>query len=265
MAMISIVTPSYNQARYLRRTIESVLTQKVDLEYLVVDGCSTDGSCTILKEYESAARIIIEKDNGQSDALAKGFSLANGEILGWINSDDLYLPGSLEKVVRAFESGHEFVYGNVLIIDADDRVLRRRVTLKVNFDDLYYGGYVLPQETTFFSRRLYEECGGINVGYNYAMDYDLWIRMARLTTPFRIDEYLSCFRYHDGQKSRQLKMYEQEVDQARRTLPVEQRSAASCFGARAGLAGRTLGVNLTGLGVARTMLDLLNKQLGRLP
>ena len=150
MKKISIVTPSFNQARYLRRTIESVLSQSVDLEYIIVDGCSSDGSIEILNDYRDRARIIVEKDKGQADAIAKGFSMASGQILAWLNSDDMYVPGALEKVIHAFEKGFEFIYGNLSIIDEHDRPLRGRVVIPANFNAIYYGGYCMPRKRPFF-------------------------------------------------------------------------------------------------------------------
>ncbi|SNB46130.1 glycosyltransferase family 2 protein [Geobacter sp. DSM 9736] len=265
MPKISVITPSYNQAQFLERTIGSVLSQPVDLEYIIMDACSSDGSAEILERYRSRARVIIEKDKGQADAIAKGFALATGDILAWLNSDDMYVPGALSKVVAAYEAGHEFVYGNVNIIDAMDNVLRKRVTIPVDFNDLYYGIYILPQEATFFSRRLYEECGGVNPEYHYAMDYDLWLRMARIRNPVRMDEVFSCFRFHEAQKSRRVDLYEREVMRARASLKgggvdgKPQRLRRLSLGCRKFLA------NVRDAGIQRTLMEIHRKQIGSLP
>lgn len=266
VARISIVTPSYNQAEFLERTIESVLSQNVDVEYIVVDGCSSDGSVDILKRYATRACVIVEKDNGQGDAIAKGFALANGEILAWLNSDDMYLPGALEKVIKFFDRGVEFLYGNIYIVNSLDTVLRRRVAIPVDFYDLYYGNYVLPQEATFFSRRLYNASGGINPLYHYALDYDLWLRMALLSSPRWVNEPLSCFRFHKGQKSRDKNRLIQESRKIRQRLNnVAAPSTCKCLKFRLLLLLRTIVANIRGEGLKKTVLDVMNKKLGRLP
>ena len=266
MAKVTIVTPSFNQAEYLRRTIDSVLSQDVDLEYFIMDGGSTDGSVDILREYNSRARIVIGKDKGQADAISKGFACATGDILAWLNSDDMYLPGTLAKVISAFERGHEFIYGHVLIVDAKDRILRRRVALPIGFDELYYGMYTIPQETTFFSRNLYLKSGGVNPSYTYAMDYDLWLRMAKIAPPHLLDEYLACFRFHEGQKSGRNDLYVEEAERARRNLTgVPSITPFRALRTRLMLEFRKLTANVKESGMKKTVADMIDKQRGRLP
>jgi glycosyltransferase involved in cell wall biosynthesis len=267
MAKITVVTPSYNQAKYLRRTIESVLSQDADLEYIIMDGGSTDGSLEILRQYEGVARVISEKDNGQADAIAKGFAMASGDILAWLNSDDMYLPGALRQVASAYKQGQEFFYGNVLIVDAEDTMLRKRVAITASFDDLYYGRYIIPQEATFFSRRLYQQCGGVDPSFHYAMDYDLWLRLALLQRPQRIDHYLSCFRYHPDQKSsRRPDLYTRELQLARnkcgRTRPDSLFKSTTH---RVSLLVRKLCSNIAESGLRTTVSDSLKKRRGMLP
>jgi glycosyltransferase involved in cell wall biosynthesis len=268
MSKITVVTPSFNQAAYLERTIESVLGQRgdFDLEYIVMDGGSTDGSVQILDRYRSRAHIVVGKDGGQADALAKGFAMASGDILAWLNSDDMYLPGALAKVADAFREGSEFIYSHVRIVDAQDRDLRHRIALPVGFDDLYFGGYTIPQETTFFSRRLYRQCGGVNPGYSYAMDYDLWLRMARIRAPRLLDEYLACFRFHEGQKSGRVDLYTSEAEQARRTLAgAPELTLPKVLGRKYLLLLRKLVANVAVSGWRKTIADALAKKKGRLP
>ncbi|GFO69657.1 hypothetical protein GMLC_32360 [Geomonas limicola] len=267
MAKISIVTPSYNQAQYVRRTIESVLSQDVDLEYIIVDGCSTDGSAEIAKEYNGCARVIVEKDKGQSDAIAKGFALATGEILGWLNSDDMYLPGALRQVVQAYEEGQEFFYGHVFIVDAQDALLRKRIAIPANFDDLYYGRYIIPQEATFFSKMLYRAAGGVDPSFHYAMDYDLWLRLALLQQPKRLDTFLSCFRYHHNQKSsRRPDLYTREVQLARmKSGGMRPESMLKSSSHRTTLLLRKICSNIAASGLRTTIADLIKKKRGRLP
>jgi glycosyltransferase involved in cell wall biosynthesis len=268
MSKISIVTPSFNQAQYLRRTIESVLSQGegADLEYIIMDGGSTDGSVEILNEYRSRAHIVIGRDGGQADALAKGFALATGDILAWLNSDDMYLPGALAKVRNAFREGTEFLYSHVRIVDDQDRDLRHRVALPVGFDDLYFGEYTIPQETTFFSKRLYRESGGVNPAYHFAMDYDLWLRMARIREPRLLDDYLACFRFHEGQKSGRVDLYGREAAQARRNLAnAPAASLAKALHRKSLLRIKKLAANIAVSGINKTIADLIGKKTGRLP
>jgi glycosyltransferase involved in cell wall biosynthesis len=267
MSRISIVTPSFNQAPYLRRTIESVLSQGgVDLEYIIMDGGSTDGSVDILDEYRSRATIVVGKDGGQADAIAKGFAMATGDILAWLNSDDMYLPGTLSKVVKAFSRGDEFLYSHVRIVDAQDRDLRHRVALPVGFEDLYFGEYTIPQETTFFSKRLYQECGGVNPSYHYAMDYDLWLRMARIRAPRLLDDYLACFRFHEGQKSGHTDLYAREAEQARRKLAgAPELTLSKVLTRKYLLKFKKLAANLGASGVRKTIEDVIGKKTGKLP
>ncbi len=266
MPKISVVTPSLNQSQFLRRTIESVLSQPVDLEYIIVDGCSSDGSLDILKEYESRVHIIVEQDNGQAEAINKGFTYATGDIWAWLNSDDMYLPGALAKVNEAYMEGNEFIYGNVYIIDKVDTILRKRTIIPVKFTDLFYGGFILPQEATFFSRSLYTASGGLNPSYHYAMDYDLWIRMAQLSRPKRLNEFLACFRFHEQQKSRQSKLYVNEMALARKSL---QRTSTLFVVRSLFLSSFTklkvLLANIRALGIRSTASDVLKKCRGKLP
>lgn len=267
MPKISIVTPSYNQAPYLRRTIESVLSQDVEVEYIIVDGCSTDGSAEIAKEYEGRARVIVEKDNGQTDAIVKGFALATGDILAWLNSDDMYLPGALRRVVQAYEQGHEFFYGHVFIVDSDDALLRKRVAIPATLDDLYYGCYIIPQEATFFSQRLYRASGGLDPALQYAMDYDLWLRLACLQPPKCLDTFLSCFRYHRNQKSsRRPDLYTQEVQMARaKSGSSRPESLLKSASHRSKLLLRKIYSNIAVSGITTTLADSINKKRGLLP
>ncbi|MCX6071617.1 MAG: glycosyltransferase family 2 protein, partial [Chloroflexi bacterium] len=129
----SVVTPSFNHARFIRRTIDSVLSQRgdFDLEYLVVDGGSTDGTLAILQDYEGKLQWVSEADQGQADAINKGLQRCTGDIVGWLNSDDLLLPGALERIARTLREnpGVEWVHGRCHIIDENDRHIRRPIEL----------------------------------------------------------------------------------------------------------------------------------------
>jgi glycosyltransferase involved in cell wall biosynthesis len=180
--LVGIVTPSFNQARYLRETIESVLAQSYPrIDYLVVDGGSTDGSVDVLRAYGDRVRWISEPDRGQADAIAKGFARTPGEILAWINSDDLLLPDSVAIAVEAFGNhpGAGLVYGQGELIDGDGNSLGPFPWIEPHdpWRLVYYSDYVL-QPSTFFRRSAYEAAGGLDTSLHYAMDWDLWIRLA---------------------------------------------------------------------------------------
>lgn len=208
---ISIVTPSYNQAEYIERTIESILSQKGDfeLEYRVVDGGSNDGTVKILERYGDRFAWKSERDKGQIDAINKGLRAATGEIVGWVNSDDTLLPGTLDRVARAFRENPklEWLHGRCEIIDPQDRPVREWVSLykhfrasRHSFDNLLTENYV-SQMTAFWRRSVHEEIGYINPSLSLAFDYDLWLRLAKRSDPLYIPERLACFRWYPSSKS----------------------------------------------------------------
>lgn len=206
---ISIVTCSYQQARFLEATMRSVLGQKYPaLDYIVMDGGSKDGSCEIIERHADAlSHWVSEKDEGQTDALIKGFRQAKGEVLGWLCSDDLLLPGALEAVGRFFRDHPdvEAVYGDALWIDANGALLRPKREMSFNrFVYLHDHNYI-PQPSMFWRRSLYEAVGGLDTRFNLAMDSDLWDRFASRTKIAHLPRYLSCMRYYPEQKTRHLR------------------------------------------------------------
>ena len=202
---ISIVTPSFNQGDFLEETIRSVLEQDYpDLEYIVMDGGSTDPSVDIIRKY--AGRIacwVSEPDAGQSDALRKGFSRATGEIFGWLNSDDTLRKGTLEKVGEYFQRHPkvDLVYGNVDIVDASGGVMYTSYPM-LDIRVLVYENPFIPQQAMFWRRDLYDLVGGVNPDLRFAMDFELTVRFllggARVG---KIPEVLANFRIHPGAKS----------------------------------------------------------------
>ena len=209
--MITIITPSYNQQRYIERTIRSVLDQAADdgVEYIVMDGGSTDGTLDILKRYEGRIRWFSARDNGQSDAINQGLALSGGEIIGWLNSDDCYLPGTLQKVKDFFQKHPEkkWVYGRCRIIDENDREIRRMVTFyknlissKFSYKWLLMENYI-SQPAVFFRKEVLAELGHTNPDLHYTMDYEMWLRMGAIYPAGVIHSYLASFRRHAGTKS----------------------------------------------------------------
>jgi len=202
---ISIITPSYNQAEFIERTIESVLSQGYpDLDYIVVDGGSTDSTVEILKRYEGSLRWVSEKDRGQSDAINKGISMATGDVIAYLNSDDVYEPGALKKVADYFTSHPEKMWltGKCRIIDVNDREMRGAITGYKNFFLARYSYNILlvtnfiSQPATFIRKELFDEYGLFDVDHHRVMDYDFWLRVGRKHAPGFIDDYLAGFRVY---------------------------------------------------------------------
>jgi len=206
---ISIVTPSYNQAEFIEKTILSVLGQEYpNLEYIIIDGGSTDGSVDIIKKYENRITYwVSEPDEGQAHAIRKGFGKCTGDILAWLNSDDVYIPGAFIEVAERFKKGDcDFVYGDELMIDSDDKVIGERPQLpfpgKLGLPFFIYGGFWIYQPASFWTRDLYERSGGIDKSYRFTMDPDLFIRFAMMNAKF---EYIKVpvinFRLHESSKT----------------------------------------------------------------
>lgn len=206
---ISVVTCSYGQARYLDATLRSVIEQGYGkLEYIVVDGGSQDGSVDIIRGHAAAlAWWVSEPDRGQTDALIKGFAHANGDIQGWLCSDDLLLPGALAEVARFFERHPEVdaVYGDSVWIDAAGNFLRCKREIAFDRFVMLFDHNYIPQPSMFWRRSLYERVGGLDPRFNLAMDNDLWERFSRHGRIAHLPVYLSCMRYYPAQKTRAMR------------------------------------------------------------
>jgi glycosyltransferase involved in cell wall biosynthesis len=210
-ARISIITPSFNQSEFIEKTILSVLSQETgyENEYIILDGASTDGTLDILKKYSDKIKWVSNPDNGQADAVNKGIAMATGEIIGWLNSDDVYMPGALKKVIGYFDSNPEcqWVYGQCNIIDHDDMEIRKWVTKykkyrtrKFHEKSLLFENCI-SQPAVFFKKSAFSAVGQLSLDLPYAMDYDLWLRLAKLYQPGIIHDYLASFRVHGHSKS----------------------------------------------------------------
>jgi glycosyltransferase involved in cell wall biosynthesis len=205
LPLVSIVTPSYNQGRFLEATLRSVLEQDYPkLEYLVVDGASTDNSVEIIRKYADKINWwVSEKDSGQPEAVNKGLHRAQGEIVGWLNSDDVYQPGAIAAAVAAFQSHPEagVVYGDALAIDADGRPFNLMHARQYSLVDLMAFN-IICQPAAFMRRSVLEQVNYLNPAYHLLMDNLLWICMAGFAPLFYIPQTWAAARYHDQAKNR---------------------------------------------------------------
>jgi len=209
---ISVVTPSYNQAKYIKATIDSVLSQNYpNLEYWVIDGGSTDDTVKILKSYGKKINWISEKDKGQTDAINKGLRKCDGDIMAYLNSDDIYFPGALMAVGEYYSKTHaDWITGDCIVIDEKGkpsrggwivRAYKRLLMLLYSRTTLMIADSMLPQPSTFWSRRAWERVGEFNDRYHYVMDYDYWLRMSKYYRPHDLKVVLSGFRAQPESKS----------------------------------------------------------------
>lgn len=201
--LVTVVTPSFNQADFIERTIQSVLSQDYSpIEYIVMDGGSTDGTLEILKKYEGRLTWFSEKDRGQADAVNKGWSRAKGSILGWLNSDDTYAPGAIRKVVD-FMARHPdagMVYGDACYIDAEDGLIEPYFTEPFSLDRLAENCFIC-QPAAFLRADVFRTVGPLDISLNFALDYEYWIRIAKSFPVRKMDDPLANSRLHGACKS----------------------------------------------------------------
>lgn len=204
MPLVSIITPSYNQAAYLEATLRSVLEQDYPrIEYIVVDGGSNDGSVEIIRQYaDRLAWWVSEKDRGQAEAINKGFARANGEYIAWLNSDDVYLPGAVSAAVQALQADPNLalVYGDVLAIDSQGR----RTNL-LRYGDWGLDGLlcfnIIGQPGVFMRRAALEKAGGLDLSYHYLLDHHLWLRVAQQGGTRYVAQTWAAARFHPEAKN----------------------------------------------------------------
>ncbi len=204
---VSIVTPSYQQARYLGETMRSVLDQGVPVEYVVQDGGSTDGSAELIRR--EAGRLhawASARDAGQADAIARGFAQTSGgpdDVMAWINSDDYYQPGALAFVADYFAQHPEMdvLYGHRIVVDEESREIARWFLPRHDEAVMRLNDFI-PQETLFWRRRVFDRVGGLNPSFQFAIDWDLLLRFAAAGARIvRVPYFLACFRAHAAQKT----------------------------------------------------------------
>lgn len=202
---ITVVTPSYNQGEFLEAAIRSVIFQNYpNLEYLIIDGGSSDNSVEVIKKYEQRINFWqSKKDNGQADAIATGFAMATGEIFCWLNSDDIFLPGALIHVAKLFKKYPKtgFIYGNRNVIDRDGLVIGQHIWPYIITKYHWALGQYLAQESSFWRADLYRKVGGVDRSKFFIMDYDLFYRLWKITKFKKTSASLGCIRVHGETKN----------------------------------------------------------------
>ncbi len=221
---ITIITPSFNQVEYLERTILSVLEQSYpNLEYIIIDGGSTDGSVDVIQRYsEQLAYWVSEPDNGQTDAINKGLRVATGEWVAWQNSDDIYFPGALFSLASAVKkhSKAELIIGNMILIDEHDNLLRDMHYVKPTYKSLLAEGMVLTNQAAFWRRALHDEIGMLNEELHYKFDYEWFLRLTKHCNCIHVNRFWGALRLHDETKT---SLHPQRfIDEAALFLPKDE-------------------------------------------
>jgi glycosyltransferase involved in cell wall biosynthesis len=203
--LVSIVTPSFNQGRFLERTIQSVLSQNYQpIEYIIIDGGSSDDSVEIINKFSNKLKYwVSEPDRGQTNAINKGFDHSNGQILAWLNSDDEYAPDAVTEAVDFLQDHPEIglVYGDANFIDDNDRVIGKFPARQTDLKKLQRGYVHIPQQSAFFRADLWREVEPLDPNFFFAMDYDLWVRLSKISEIKYLPHTWSNFRLHTHAKT----------------------------------------------------------------
>ena len=201
---ISVITPSYNQGKFIEQTIQSVLDQSIStLQYIVIDGGSTDETISILKKYGSKIEWVCEKDSGQANALNKGFQKAVGDIIGWLNSDDIYFADTLTTILDFFEQHPEIdvLYGDAFHINAHNDFINQYPTQPWSLKK-FMNRCFISQPAVFFRRHLFKQSGFLDESLHYCMDYEFWLRLAVQGARFyHLEKTLAATRLHSDAKT----------------------------------------------------------------
>lgn len=200
--LVSVITISYNQENFIENAIKSVVNQNYpNIEYIVIDAGSGDKSREIIKKYEKKInKIIFENDEGPADGLNKGFKIAKGDILCWLNSDDVLLDGAIETIVRTFQNNKDIdvIYGNAWILDQYGNRVRKFHSDKFNVSMALYGASIISQQSTFIKKKSYLKTSGFNKSNKISWDSELFLDLALVGCKFyKTNEFLSCLRMHD--------------------------------------------------------------------
>lgn len=204
--LVTIVTPCYNSAQFIEDTIQSVLAQTYpNIEYIVMDGGSTDGTQAIAERYADRLTLISERDRGQTHAINKGWQRAKGDILAWLNADDLYYPDTVEKAVSYLTAHPEtgWVYGKPDILDIHGTPMPYRApALPWDYNKLLTYGCYITQPTVFMRREVYEKCGDLDETLHYGMDYEYWLRIGKMYTPLYAPDIQVAVKVYRHTKTR---------------------------------------------------------------
>ncbi|RPI85826.1 MAG: glycosyltransferase [Chloroflexi bacterium] len=202
---VSVITPSFNQGRFLEASIQSVLKQDYpNIEYIIVDGGSKDESVEIIRKYQDKlAWWVSEKDRGHADALNKGFSHATGEILAWLNSDDIYHPGAVSEAVALLKEHPDvgMVYGDANLIDDESNLIGKFPSKQTSYKQMLRGSVHIPQATTFFRTDLYRQISPLSLTLFFGFDYDFWVRLAKISKLLYVPRLWADFRIHQSGKT----------------------------------------------------------------
>jgi glycosyltransferase involved in cell wall biosynthesis len=202
---VSIITPSFNQGQFLEDSIRSVLEQDYpDIEYIIVDGGSKDNSLEIIRKYEDRlAWWVSEKDRGHADALNKGFARATGEILAWLNSDDIYFPGAVAEAISVLRSQPAvgMVYGDADLIDDAGETVGKFASRQTSYRQMLRGSVHIPQATTFFRANIWRQVGPLDLSLFFSFDYDLWVRISKVSQLLYVPKRWAKFRIHEAGKT----------------------------------------------------------------